>query len=240
MKVRFGLLFAASFALATSALYVHAQEQTSTECGDTQSLCYQPLMSRQLSAVDTVTLPKIATPAWLAAKISSAAPVTRTVTYTVATKGQITADLAEFKSTAAAVYRSSLGWSRLGVSFDEVAEGGDFTLWLAQDSSVPSFASNTCDAASSCTVGKDVVINQTRWLGTDDAWRTAGMTRDEYRTMELNHGLGHWLGHGHRVCSVSDEPAPVMRQPADSSGKCTPNPWPVAAELYAPQLGIRS
>ncbi len=171
---------------------------------------------------------------------TDAQPVTRTVTYVVATKGTIKADVNEFVSQVAETLNSPLGWSRLGVRFDRVDSGGQFTVWLTEASQVPSFSPTGCDAIVSCTVGDNVIINETRWLNGSDAWNAAGGSLRDYRHMVLNHETGHWLGHGHEYCSGAGQVAPVMQQQTINMQGCKPNAWPLSSEMYSPKLGIRS
>lgn len=199
------------------------------------AFCYAPQIENQLEPLENVAMPKLATPSWL-----GTTPAVRDVTYTVQTKGTITADLAEFKAQVSETLTSPLGWSRLGVRFLPVESGGQFTVWLAQDVQVPSFSPSGCDATVSCTVGNSVIINQTRWLNGSDAWNGAGGSLRDYRHMVLNHETGHWLGHGHEHCSGPGQLAPVMQQQTIDMQGCKPNPWPLDHEMYSPKLGIRS
>lgn len=52
----------------------------------------------------------------------------KSVTYTVAIKGNPSSSLTEFKTLAAETLNDSRGWIRAGVHFQEVASGGDFNL----------------------------------------------------------------------------------------------------------------
>ncbi len=153
-------------------------------------------------------------------------------TYSVETRGTITADLNEFMSQAAETYDDLRGWRAAGRSFTRVASGGDFTLVLAEASQVPSF-SGSCSADYSCRVGRYVVINQTRWLHASDSWNASGGSLRDYRHMVINHETGHWLGFDHRTCPAAGQAAPVMMQQSISLGGCTFNPWPTPAELAA-------
>ena len=54
-----------------------------------------------------------------------------------------------------------------------------------------------CDALWSCRNGRNVVINEARWLAGSSAWTAAGGTLRDYRHMVVNHETGHWLGLGH-------------------------------------------
>lgn len=204
---------------------------------DSDAFCFAPSMTTLSSQLDTATLPKIATPSWMP---SANQPTARSVTYVIATKGNVKADINEFTDVVAQTLNSPLGWSRLGVRFDQVSSGGQFTIWLAESSEVPTFSPSGCDAIVSCTVGNNVIINETRWLNGSDAWNGAGGSLSDYRHMVLNHETGHWLGHGHQYCSGPGQPAPVMQQQTINMQGCKPNPWPLPGEMYSPKLGIRS
>lgn len=233
-----GLIVASISLIVLSVLGLTVYAQSTTPCkSETDAFCYAPQIQTQLEPLGEVTIPKLATPDWLAAQST---PVTREVTYTVQSKGTISADFDEFKAQVNETLNSPLGWSRLGVRFVRVDSGGQFTIWLSQDSKVPSFSPSGCDAIVSCTVGNNVIINQTRWLNGSDSWNKAGGSLRNYRHMVLNHETGHWLGHGHETCSGAGKPAAVMQQQTITMQGCKPNPWPLAHEMYAPKLGIRS
>jgi len=163
--------------------------------------------------------------------------VTKTVTYSVMTKGTIVADLAEFKAQANATLNDARGWARLGVAFQEVASGGMFTLVLSEASQMTSFSSG-CGTEYSCRAGRYVVINQDRWLGATPSWNQAGGSLRDYRHMVVNHETGHWLGHDHEACPGVGQAAPVMQQQSINLQGCSFNPWPTAGELWSTQLGI--
>lgn len=98
---------------------------------------------------------------------------------------------------------------------------------------------------TSCRVDDQVYLSAARWIR---GAKSFGQNLDEYRQYMVNHEVGHFLGHGHALCSAAGGPAPVMMQqtfstnndelahitaatpqqvsvPAD--GKvCTPNSWP--------------
>lgn len=161
-----------------------------------------------------------------------------TVTYSVSTKGAITADLNEFKQQANATFNDARGWARMGVFFQEVATGGQFSLVLSEASQLPSYSAG-CSAAYSCNVGRYVIINQDRWLGATSPWNTAGGSLRDYRHMVINHETGHWLGHGHRSCGGAGQAAPVMQQQSIDLQGCSFNPWPTPGELSSTRLGIK-
>lgn len=240
-----------TFALYTAALIIAGLTVTSisqgaashatTVCQTTDAFCLAPQLQTTPARLEAINLPKIATPAWLSAQgAQSQTDASREVTYMVATKGNVTADVGEFKSQVHQTLNGLEGWSRLGIRFVKVDSGGQFTVWLSEASQVPSFAPGGCDAIVSCTVGNNVIINETRWLNGSDAWNAAGGSLRNYRHMVVNHETGHWLGHGHEYCSGAGKPASVMQQQTIDMQGCAPNPWPLSHELYAPKLGIRS
>lgn len=231
-------LLAAGWGLSTlvSAASTHA-----AACESTEAFCFAPQLTATPSRLDSATVPKIATPAWLSEQGgASQAASAREVTYMVSQKGMLTADFNEFKTQVNQTLNSPQGWSRLGLRFVQVESGGQFTVWLSEASQVPSFAPGGCDAIVSCRVGNNVIINETRWINGADAWNDAGGSLRDYRHMVINHETGHWLGHGHEYCSGQGKPASVMQQQTLDMQGCAPNPWPLQHELYAPSLGIRS
>ncbi len=232
------LLAIAVLLTSLSVVPTWAHEQVKACDVTKDAFCVSPLVVQKLETLDTLQLPKIATPTWLGGQVT--APITREVTYTIATKGNVQADFNEFKIQVNETLNSPLGWSRLGVKFTAVESGGDFHVWLTESSQVPSFSPTGCDAIVSCTVGANVIINETRWVNGSDAWNGAGGSLRDYRSMVVNHETGHWLGHGHEYCSGAGQPAPVMQQQTINMQGCKPNPWPLASEMYAPTLGIRS
>jgi hypothetical protein len=153
------------------------------------------------------------------------------ITYSYVVRGfGNTSSLEAFAAGAAATYADGRGWNLGGsISFRRVATGGDFTLWLAAAPNVASFGS-PCDSSYSCTTGRNVIINETRWLQGSPAWNASGASLADYRHMVVNHETGHWLGFAHEYCAGPGQPAPVMQQQSISLQGCRPNPWPTPAE----------
>lgn len=204
-----------------------------------EAFCIAPRTASSIDLLHAATIPKIATPAWMQ-PVEQDDPAARTVTYAVSSRGTITADMNEFMTLTNQTLNDSRGWARLGVRFERVESGGDFTLYLSEASQMTTFSADGCDATYSCRVGNSVIINQDRWLSATPSWTQGGGSLAEYRHMVVNHEVGHWLGHGHTFCSVPGQPATVMQQQSMSLQGCAPNAWPLASELYAPNLGIRS
>lgn len=226
---------------------VHMASTAKDEAGLVSSIVQLDSVPTMLQSVKA---PTIKEPKWLtdqkaAERAAAAAAGMRavaagqkiTVTYNVSTKGAITASVTEFKQQANQTLNDARGWARMGVVFQEVASGGQFTLVLSEASQLPSFSSG-CDAQYSCRAGRYVIINQDRWLGATSSWNTAGGTLRDYRHMVINHETGHWLGHGHQSCGGTGQAAPVMQQQSINLQGCTFNAWPLASELWSTQLGI--
>lgn len=162
---------------------------------------------------------------------SAIAPVRESFTYSIAFRGPIHADRATFRRQVAATYADERGWRAAGLEFREVPSGGDFTVWLAAASSVPSF-SGTCSAQWSCRVGRNVIINEKRWRQASPAWNATGRSLRGYRHLAVNHETGHWLGHDHEGCAGPGQKAPVMMQQSIALDGCRFNPFPLARERW--------
>ncbi|HEX6150642.1 DUF3152 domain-containing protein [Nocardioides sp.] len=155
----------------------------------------------------------------------------RTATYRIETRGTITARMRVFRRQVAQTFADPRGWRSAGVGFRRVKKGGDFSVVLAEASTVPSFSS-VCSAQWSCRVGRYVIINQLRWKNASPSWNRARKPLREYRHMVVNHETGHWLGHGHLGCGADRRLAPVMMQQSKGLDGCRHNPWPLASELW--------
>ena len=150
------------------------------------------------------------------------------VTYEIRVRGEVDSDLELFRDHVRKTLRHPDGWSMDGeIRFLPVAENGDFVIWLADATELPGF-SEVCSVDWSCRVGKDVVINETRWEQSAPGW-TGDL--DTYRHYVVNHEMGHWMGLGHRGCEVEGEPAPVMMQQSKSAVPCSNRVWPDPVEI---------
>jgi len=158
-------------------------------------------------------------------KVDYRTPVRRSVTYEVTTRGAITTSVATFNRQAQETYADARGWRAGGIAFRQVPRGGDFTLVLAEASTLPSFGAE-CSTYWSCRVGRFVVVNQDRWKHASPAWNRARAGLRDYRHLVVNHETGHWLGHGHTGCPGPGQPAPAMMQQSKALDGCRFNPWP--------------
>ena len=163
-----------------------------------------------------------------------------TYTYCVASRGEI-GDLTEFANMVFSTLNDPRGWPRAGVIFQE-NEGADpntdpnacsMTLTLAAADQMTSF-STECSDEYSCRVGNDVIINVDRWNNATEGWLNAGGTVERYRTMVINHEVGHRLGHldNELTCPAVNQPAPLMQQQSMDLLGCVPNEWPLDEELW--------
>jgi hypothetical protein len=168
------------------------------------------------------------------------ASATRTITYEVVERGDVRADLGEFRSTTAAVFGDARGWSLGGsVRFVRVTSGGQFRLVLASPSAVAA-ASSVCSPLYSCRVGEEVLVNDRNWRETTPGWRAANGSLAEYRRYVINHEVGHFLGFGHSGCPRSGARAPVMMQQSKGLQGCVPSGWPTSGERqqFANRSGV--
>jgi hypothetical protein len=161
------------------------------------------------------------------------------ITYEVRGRGNVS-PLEDLVATATSVYADPRGWSLGGsIRFERVDSGGAFTLWLASDALMSTFG-GACGPVWSCRNGRNVVINEERWLASSDSWLAAAAPLESYRQMVINHETGHWLGFGHAQCSAPGAAAPVMQQQSMTLGGCVPNSWPLPSErsVLAARRGV--
>lgn len=154
------------------------------------------------------------------------------LTYCVASKGDV-GSLTGFENTVFRVLNDTKGWPRAGVYFEQVSDGCDFTITLAEPQYMTSFSSG-CSEEYSCRVGDDVIINLKRWNNGIEAWLDAGGTLSQYRTMVINHEVGHRLGHtdNETTCAGNGQSAPLMQEQSMFLLGCVPNQWPLDNELW--------
>jgi hypothetical protein len=228
-------VLAVSFAQITS---VKADgEAPKGDCSEKNLGCITTKASTASLALKNLTTPEVSV-AQVAPK-PTANGNGRIVTYSVETRGTITANIDEFKTQANQTLNDTArGWSRMNIGFKEVDTGGEFTLFLVEAGQMTSFSPTICDNIYSCQFGRYVLINQDRWLYATESWNKAGGNLRDYRHMVINHETGHWLGHGHLNCGGPGQAAPVMQQQSMDLQGCTFNPWPLDKELWSSKLGI--
>ena len=159
----------------------------------------------------------------------------RTVKYTVEIEGGLGVDPAAVATTIESVLLDSRGWQKVdGVRFvnvtpQEAAAGDhvDIRVTLAS----PGMTDKLCApmrtlSQVSCWNGERSVLNLKRWVLGDDSY---GTDVARYRVYQVNHEVGHGLGHQHKTCPGKGRRAPVMMQQTLSLGGCTPWPYPSGA-----------
>ena len=153
--------------------------------------------------------------------------------YCVTTKGDVgSAD--EFANAAFRILNSEHGWPRAGAVFEQSSDGDcDFDLVLSQASQMTSF-SPSCSVEYSCRVDHDVIVNDDRWQGGVASWLAAGGDLARYRTMVINHEVGHWLGHidNETTCAGAGQLAPLMQEQSMHLDGCAVNEYPLDSELW--------
>ncbi len=156
----------------------------------------------------------------------------QTIKYTVEVEGGLSVDPAEIGSTIQSVLLDPQGWQKVdGVRFvnvtpQQAAKGArvDVRITLAS----PGLTDKLCApmrtlSQVSCWNGERSVLNFRRWALGDDSY---GSDVVRYRAYQVNHEVGHGLGHQHRLCPGKGKRAPVMVQQTLDLGGCTPWPYP--------------
>lgn len=135
-----------------------------------------------------------------------------------------------FEDTVDAILSDPRGWARAG--FDLVRDDdGPYLVVLAEGSEVDALCRPYDTRGTySCQNGPVVALNADRWRTATPTW-TADL--DAYRTMLVNHEVGHLLHlhHPDPQCPGEGLPAPVMMQQSTELGRCTANPWPLPWEV---------
>ncbi len=152
------------------------------------------------------------------------------VTFDVKTRGSVKGNLNEFTNFVESTLTDSRGWRRAGVKFTRVASGGRLHVILASGVEIDKYYG--CSAELSCTVYPEVLINDARWLGATQSYNSAGLSLNSYRSMVINHEVGHFLGHDHTEACGPGGVAPVMLQQSTGLRGCKANSWPLDSELW--------
>ncbi|MFI6437860.1 DUF3152 domain-containing protein [Streptomyces sp. NPDC050759] len=120
------------------------------------------------------------------------------------------------------------GWTADGHSaFQRVSSGPtDFRVRLATPATVDKIcAEGGLDTGGkvNCSVNHDVMVNLRRWVLATEFYPKDVVG---YRSLIINHEVGHFLGHGHVTCPGKGQPAPAMMQQIKGLLGCVPNVWP--------------
>lgn len=166
----------------------------------------------------------------LSASMAAASPVEETITYSVQQAGDVEVGLGQFAEKVHKTLHHKRGWSLDGrIDFRRVSSDANMELVLASPEAVEEAAPG-CDAAWSCRVAEQVLINEERWRNATDSWE---LSVRAYQHYVVNHEVGHFLELGHRHCPEPGAPAPVMQQQSKDKEGCRSNVWPRLPELRA-------
>lgn len=157
-------------------------------------------------------------------------PVVRTTVEIRVDRRTRDAATADFTTTVMAVLTDDRGWKRAGFDFVEnpraphsivLAEGGDVDRLCKPYDTFGRY---------SCQNGPVVALNADRWRGATPTWPAS---LKAYRTMLINHEVGHLLHlhHPSPQCPGAGLPAPVMTQQSTELDDCRANPWPLRWEV---------
>jgi len=130
------------------------------------------------------------------------------------------------------------GWSRAGFVFSFDDSDFDYTVVLAEGSEVDSLClPYDTFGRFSCQIGPTVALNADRWRTAVDSWPAS---LEDYRTMLVNHEVGHLIGQHHPAtrCPGDGQPAPVMAQQSSGVAPCVANPWPLPWEVLCAASGL--
>lgn len=166
----------------------------------------------------------------------------RAVTYSLEVEDGLGVDTASVGRQMAAILRHPKGWqTQDSIRFVQVtpaqrAKGVRPTMTLSLVSAEKTdqmCAPLNTEKTWSCANKDHAVLNYTRWALATPTYKGA---LSAYRVYQVNHEVGHELGHGHRTCppapaAAKGKPtvgalAPVMMQQSMGLGGCRPNAFP--------------
>jgi hypothetical protein len=159
----------------------------------------------------------------------------RTVRYTVEIEQGLGVDEAEVVRTIKSVLLDERGWQKedavrfvnVSPAQEQAGTHVDIRITLAS----PGLTDRLCAplrtlSQVSCWNGGRSVLNLRRWQLGDDSY---GADVDRYRIYQVNHEVGHGLGHQHASCPAKGKRAPVMVQQTLSLQGCKAWPYPTGA-----------
>lgn len=156
----------------------------------------------------------------------------RVVTYAFQVEEGLGIDKKAAARTVGQTLRDPKGWQKQdGVRFvqvtpEELKKGTKPTLTIALVS--PDKTDQMCkplstDGTWSCANHDTAVLNYRRWATATPTYAGRG---EDYRTYQINHEVGHELGHPHVGCGGKGQLAPVMLQQSKGLQGCRPNIHP--------------
>ncbi|QUC60260.1 DUF3152 domain-containing protein [Streptomyces sp. A2-16] len=148
--------------------------------------------------------------------------------YRVEVENGITISPADVAAQVERTLADPRGWTADGRSaFQRVSSGPtDFVVRLATPATVDSICAEgglNTGGKVNCSVNRKVMVNLRRWVLATEFYREDVVG---YRSLIINHEVGHFLGHGHVTCPGKGRPAPAMMQQIKGLLGCVPNVWP--------------
>jgi hypothetical protein len=122
------------------------------------------------------------------------------------------------------------GWQQAGFHFT-FTDDAPHVVVLAEPAEVDELCQPyDTEGQWSCQIGSVVALNAERWRSATTTW-TGSL--EDYRTMLVNHEVGHLLGQHHVEdrCPTEGAFAPVMAQQSKGLAGCEANPWPLPWEI---------
>ncbi|MBK5268403.1 MAG: DUF3152 domain-containing protein, partial [Acidimicrobiia bacterium] len=125
------------------------------------------------------------------------------------------------------IHQGDLGWQRVDSNPD-----------LRIIFSSPDLTDRLCAPLNtggiySCRNGNRTMLNTYRWRSATPEYQS---DLPEYRSYQINHEVGHFLGHGHTTCPGVGTVAPVMMQQTKGLDGCEMNGWPYPAVEVVPEV----
>lgn len=136
-----------------------------------------------------------------------------------------------FREVVESTLTDPRGWRRAGFVFVFDDPDPPYRLVLAEGDEVDALCLPLDTGGRySCQNGPVVALNADRWRSATPQWTG---TLEAYRTMLVNHEVGHLLHlhHPRPQCPGTGLPAPVMAQQSTELGACLANPWPLQWEV---------
>ena len=156
-----------------------------------------------------------------------AQPATVEVRYRVELRTPDTS-VADFADWLRAILTDPRGWVRAGFLLVE-DPAAPYAVVLAEGPEVDALCEPyDVGGRFSCQNGPVVALNADRWRTATPTW-TLDLTA--YRTMLVNHEVGHLLGMHHLRCKAAGAVSPVMAQQSGGLDGCLANPWPTEVEV---------
>lgn len=136
--------------------------------------------------------------------------------------------LADAAAVIEAVLEDPRGWQQADIDF-RGTPSAPFVIVVAEGPDAQALCQPyDVGGRFSCQNGPLVVLNAIRWREGVEHWPG---DLHSYRTMLVNHEVGHLIGMHHMRCQTPGTPAPVMEQQSGTLRGCLANPWPTEIEL---------